>query len=445
MKKAFLLTLFYVLNVALIAQPSVDGDMGDSDYITLGSFSSGRNSFGDDNDLGVIKFYTDNTDIYIGITGETTSNDNIVLFFNFSGYTGRGAGNELDPINNFEGFVGVFNKSANSGLDAAKMDFDVDYALAFNEGETTTNYFIDAARYGEDDMLSNAAIGSTGNQTGTAATLDLGSTFGGTGNILIAYDNSFASDSDKGVEMRIPLAVFAGVNNTQTLELFAIITSNTGFMSNETIPGDPGASNLGNDANLFSISGQDFFTSSQSLPVELSSFSGIVKGENIELNWETTAEINNSHFVIERASTEMIFQKIGEISGKGNSTTLQQYQFVDRFPLSGNNYYRLRQVDFDGAHEFSEVLHLDRLTTAATKWRCYPNPVKDRLYIRMTQPVEGAMLRLLNSQGQVLLRSSVASVLDDGLPVSHLPKGIYHVQVVDEDGKTVFSESINHQ
>jgi len=152
MKRIVLLFALFFLGLSVFAQvPTIDGDMGDVSYTTIGTFTSGRDGFGGTNDLGVIRFFRDGTNIYIGITGELDGNNNIVLFFNFSGYGGIPAGNELDPSGNFEGFVGVFN---NGGLDGARMDMQVDHALAFNEGNTTSTLFVDAARYGSSDNIT---------------------------------------------------------------------------------------------------------------------------------------------------------------------------------------------------------------------------------------------------------------------------------------------------
>ncbi|QEK51404.1 T9SS type A sorting domain-containing protein [Pedobacter aquae] len=87
---------------------------------------------------------------------------------------------------------------------------------------------------------------------------------------------------------------------------------------------------------------------SATLPVSLTSFTGENTASGIRLNWKTASEQNNSHFELLRAGEDKNFKFISRISGKGNSDVVQNYSFNDESPLNGNNYYQLKQVDFDG-------------------------------------------------------------------------------------------------
>ncbi len=236
----------------------VDGDMTDGSYKTLAAFTSGQNGFGTKNNLGELKYHTDGENLFIGITGEVTSNDNILLFFDFSGVQGRGS-NTLGGGNS-----GDFVYCSFAYIGNVQMDFDVDFALGFNEGSSTQfEFFTDAIRYGTSNKAAN--IGKT-NQMGGSSNFEIGSVFGGSGFITVAYDSSFSVNRQKGVEIKIPISAFAGVDTSQTLRLFAVISSMEGNVSNECIPGNPGANNLGDGANFASIPGQDFFTQ----PVKIS-------------------------------------------------------------------------------------------------------------------------------------------------------------------------------
>ena len=94
------------------------------------------------------------------------------------------------------------------------------------------------------------------------------------------------------------------------------------------------------------------------LPVTLSSFKGKLTPDGVALNWTTSSEINNDRFEIERSTTGKNFERIGEVKGNGNSSTTKTYSFVDPNPGLGTNYYRLRQVDFDGKSEYSKIVHV---------------------------------------------------------------------------------------
>lgn len=434
MKLHILLLLLF--SISIFAQPTIDGDMSDSHYSTISTFTSDRNGFGSDNDLGAIKFYTDGTDIYLGVTGETTSNDNIVIFFDFSGYTGRGtntlAGSSTSSI-------GVFTTSS-GGLDGAIMDFDVDFALAFNEGNSSTNYYCDAARFGSGSggYLSTAFIGNSGSQSGSSGSFNLGGTFGGTGNITFAYNNTFSSNSDKGVEMKIPIAVFSGVTNTQTLRVFVLITSSTGFCSNECIPGDPGASNLGNDPNFSSISGQDFFTGSNALPVELNTFSAKIVNNFILLNWQTVTEVNNYGFEIERSTDKAVWNKIGFVQGAGNSNSPKNYSYTDNTAVSGKYFYRLKQLDTDGTFDYSPVAEVDMglLPGGYRLEQNYPNPFNPSTNIKFAFSKDTkAAIKVYNALGIEVREifngvAEAGRVYDIQFNAAGLSSGVYYYKLI---------------
>ncbi|TVP50826.1 MAG: hypothetical protein EA341_06730, partial [Mongoliibacter sp.] len=99
----------------------------------------------------------------------------------------------------------------------------------------------------------------------------------------------------------------------------------------------------------------------------------------IILNWATAKEWENSHFEIERSVTGVKdFKKVGEVEGMGWTDQITEYEFVDRqLPLGAKNLlYRLKQVDFNGNFEYSEVVSVRIPGVEFTQgvWRAYPNP-----------------------------------------------------------------------
>ena len=113
------------------------------------------------------------------------------------------------------------------------------------------------------------------------------------------------------------------------------------------------------------------------VPVDLISFTGKLVGSDVQLNWATASELNNDRFEVERRfEGETEFTTIGEVDGNGNSQEVLNYQFLD----NNNNwptevaYYRLRQVDFDGAFEHTQIVAIAKEGTFDA--RVYPNPTK---------------------------------------------------------------------
>jgi len=91
------------------------------------------------------------------------------------------------------------------------------------------------------------------------------------------------------------------------------------------------------------------------LPVELSSFVSKCSNGKVVLQWETSSELNNDYFIIERSEDGYDFYQVGVVDGAGNSTTTINYSWTDENSSVGS-YYRLTQVDFDGSTTQSDVL-----------------------------------------------------------------------------------------
>jgi hypothetical protein len=86
------------------------------------------------------------------------------------------------------------------------------------------------------------------------------------------------------------------------------------------------------------------------LPITLLSFNGQVTKEGVRLFWETSQEINNKFFEINRAGSDGTFRKIGHMDAVSVPTLTNRYQLVDANPVAGINYYQLKQVDVDGRY-----------------------------------------------------------------------------------------------
>ena len=124
------------------------------------------------------------------------------------------------------------------------------------------------------------------------------------------------------------------------------------------------------------------------LPVELISFDVYAVENSALLQWETAIEINNEKFEVERSADAISFQKIGEVQGNGNSTSLQQYSFTDEdahnFASQKNQtvvYYRLKQIDYDGAFEYTEIHAANFSASNFMASLLFPNPAQSNTRI----------------------------------------------------------------
>ncbi len=122
------------------------------------------------------------------------------------------------------------------------------------------------------------------------------------------------------------------------------------------------------------------------LPVKLVSFDAEPVENTVHTEWITELEINNSHFIVERGTDGVEFAALARIEGKGNSTVMHNYEFVDNNPLKGTSYYRLRQVDFDGTQSYSPVSAVTFNEPLQSAFHVYPNPTDNELFLNVSNP-----------------------------------------------------------
>ncbi len=191
----------------------------------------------------------------------------------------------------------------------------------------------------------------------------------------------------------------------------------------------------------FELSGE---TNDAALPVHLISFSANVNHEasGIELNWETAAEINNSHWLVERRDASGDYQIIGQLEGQGTTTTYTAYTLTDYRVLDGIKYqYRLLDIDYNGQiteHPPLSITYQQSSETLAESFllgQNYPNPFNPRTAIPYRLAKEDRVqLTIFNLHGQEIAtlvdrKQGVGEYVvtwdakrDDGSPVS---SGIY--------------------
>ena len=141
------------------------------------------------------------------------------------------------------------------------------------------------------------------------------------------------------------------------------------------------------------------------VPVELTSFAANVGNGNVTLNWTTATETNNSGFDVERSSDNINFNQIAFVNGHGSTTEPQSYAFIDNSITGGNYYYRLKQVDFDGSFEYTEVLEVNIRPETYSLSQNYPNPFNPSTVIQFAVPTDAKVsIKLYNTLGQEVMQ-----------------------------------------
>ena len=141
-----------------------------------------------------------------------------------------------------------------------------------------------------------------------------------------------------------------------------------------------------------------------SLPVQLLSFEAqLVNNNLVKLKWSTASEEDNRHFIVERSPDGRDFEPIGVVEGNGTTNLVNHYSLDDIDPYYGYNYYRLKQVDFDGDYEYSHVETVIISGNDLPDVIVYPNPTINTTTLRVVTPFEeDAQIEIVDRLGRVL-------------------------------------------
>ena len=171
------------------------------------------------------------------------------------------------------------------------------------------------------------------------------------------------------------------------------------------------------------------------VPVELTSFTASTNGKEIILSWSTATELNNQGFEIQRSTDAKEFFTVGFVNGHGTTTDQQNYSFVDLNLDNGNYYYRLKQIDFNGSYEYSELVEVEwRAFNSYLLEQNFPNPFNPSTTIGFgLKNKSDVKITILNAIGE-----EVAVVLDDEIEqgyhqvefnATNLPSGVYFYRI----------------
>jgi hypothetical protein len=167
------------------------------------------------------------------------------------------------------------------------------------------------------------------------------------------------------------------------------------------------------------------YTVAAPLPVQLSAFSVNPDRKVVNVSWSTAQEINNKQFEVERSKDLTDWISVGSVEGRGTTKLAQNYEFTDRSPDKGINYYRLKQIDSDGTFTYTRVK--SAVIELNPDLALMPNPATE--YLRIGGIAEPCNVEILDARGQVVLEKRITSSTDLGL--NKLVKGVYFVRITD--------------
>ena len=183
------------------------------------------------------------------------------------------------------------------------------------------------------------------------------------------------------------------------------------------------------------------------LPVELISFSAQAVEQSVVLDWVTSVELNNEGFAVERSGDGVSWTQLAFVAGQGTSSEVNTYNYIDLSPLSGTNYYRLKQLDFDGQWEYSDLRSIDFIASAQHKIQLFPNPASESVTVQLPDNGRGYRLALSNTLGQIVWETQTTVERSQKIWFSdhQLAPGIYWLKATPIGGSTVQSQTFRLQ
>ncbi len=189
----------------------------------------------------------------------------------------------------------------------------------------------------------------------------------------------------------------------------------------------------------------DFATvqSTSPLPIELLIFDASVTQQGVLSIWKTATETNNDYFLVEKSTDGVHFETTGMVDGAGNSTEIKSYSYLDKEPFNGLSYYRLKQVDFDGAFSYSEIIAV-RITGTLGEIHIFPNPANEILQFDFEMDRTGkTTVQILDVLGNVVVEEHKEfhkGIIHSDIQIKHLPEGVYYLKIDSDElnGKAKF-------
>ena len=190
------------------------------------------------------------------------------------------------------------------------------------------------------------------------------------------------------------------------------------------------------------------FETNSTLPVSMLSFgASLINKNTVSLSWESTTELNNKGWEIERAALNtrdgFIWRTIGFTAGNENNNTLNKYSFTDNNIIIQKSYaYRLKQIDFNGNYVYSNIVTIINDEHKTQELNAFPNPARTSTTLRFNVLQKGNIIINLYTLSGVPVKQIINETMEEGmysrtLKLDYLASGNYIIRLINE-GKTSY-------
>lgn len=185
------------------------------------------------------------------------------------------------------------------------------------------------------------------------------------------------------------------------------------------------------------------------LPVDFLNITATQKGGAVAINWSTASESNNNYFDVEKSIDGSNFTTINTVKGAGNSSTVNNYGSYDAKPVASYNYYRIRQVDFDGKFKFSDVVKV-KINFDKTGVSVLANPFVNNITVDFVSPANQRLnVRLTDISGKMIATETWTIAKGSSRvvfsKVNKLQNGMYIFTVTDDNGAVIYNNKLVKQ
>ncbi len=184
------------------------------------------------------------------------------------------------------------------------------------------------------------------------------------------------------------------------------------------------------------------------LPVVLSELKATSTEKHIDVSWVTLSETNNEYFEILKSTNLEDWTSIGTVNSLGDSQSKVNYNVIDRHPAEGMNYYKLKQVDYDGSFVISHAVQCRFTKRIDPSITTYPNPFQDELLIQLNHLEDDFELEMYDAIGQRVFYKSYTHDQEEYMSIllesNDLNTGMYFIRVKTKDGFQLSSQIIKN-
>lgn len=179
------------------------------------------------------------------------------------------------------------------------------------------------------------------------------------------------------------------------------------------------------------------------VPAHFISFNGqLTNNHQVRLNWKASVETDHKYFEVEHSIDGQQFNVLHRLTG---SSLVSAYQFLHTSPASGNNYYRIKEVNLADRIVYTKTINV--VVPENYKIRVFPNPVQDEVQVSLTvNQVQQLQFEFTDAAGR-LMKVEKRMVLPGSIPltfnVSGWPQQVYTLKVTDNKGVRVATERVS--